>query len=331
MIVSTQTKHNPMMLLLYTLATVVVLLCILLFWIRNPVFFTKTDITVASSRDRLYRDVKFMTEINPPRNYANTPSLNQVADYIRKEFDKLGEQVELQKYQVGDIEYKNIICSFGTQHEQRIIVAAHYDVCDDQPGADDNASGVAGVLEVARLIHELKPKLKYRIDLVAYSLEEPPHFRTQYMGSYVHAKSLADAKANIKAMICLEMIGYYSDKPNSQQFPVEALKNLYPSTGNFIAVVGNMTEVGLVRNVKTSMQKASAVPVYSINAPDNIPGIDFSDHQNFWKFGFPAVMITDTAFFRNPNYHKRTDTIDTLDFGKMSEVVKCIYNAVINL
>jgi len=167
-----------------------------------------------------------------------------------------------------------------------------------------------------------------RVELVAYSLEEPPHFRTESMGSAVHAASLEAKKARVRAMISLEMIGCFSDEKDSQAYPLGVLKLLYPSTGNFIAVVGRIGGGRLVRVVKTAMRAATRLPVESINAPGFIPGIDFSDHLSYWEHGYPAVMVTDTAFYRNPRYHTSDDTPDTLDYERMALVVDGVVAAV---
>jgi Zn-dependent M28 family amino/carboxypeptidase len=150
------------------------------------------------------------------------------------------------------------------------------------------------------------------------------------MGSAVHAASLKKQRVLVRAMFCLEMIGYFSDAPGSQSFPTPALKPFYPSKGNFITVVGKPDQGALVRRVKASMRGASALPVFSINAPAAVPGIDFSDHGSYWKAGYEAaVMITDTAFYRNPNYHTAGDTADTLDYRRMALVVQGLYAAVL--
>lgn len=293
--------------------------------------YTMEKPVVPVSKERLYADVKFLTEIMPPRHAFNINSLNKSAAYIFEQFQEISSRVSYQTFQVERDEYKNIICSLGPENGERLIVGAHYDVCGDQPGADDNASGVAGLLEIARLVHELKPVLKYRLDFVAFALEEPPYFKTNAMGSAVHAKSLDQAKVPVKGMICLEMIGYYSDEKNSQRYPVDAMKMIYPSKANFISVVGNMGQGKLVNHVKKYLKEGSSIGVESLTAPASVPGVDFSDHLNYWRYNYPAVMITNTAFFRNPHYHLPTDTIDTLDFDKMAEVVKGLYWAIIHL
>ncbi len=281
--------------------------------------------------ERVYSDVSFLTGVRPFRNYQNPQSLDKVVEYTENIFIKNLEKVEKQDFYVEGNRYTNIIGSYNTEAKKRIVIGAHYDVAGDTPGADDNASGVAGVLEIARLLNEVKPSLKYRIDLALYPNEEPPFFGTIKMGSYVHAKSLKESKAEIFLMICLEMIGYFSDKPNSQTFPFPFMKYFYPTTGNFIGIVGKTGQKRIVKRIKKLMEKGGNIPVYSINAPTIIPGVDYSDHRNFWHFGYKAVMITDTAFYRNPNYHRKTDTINTLDFNKMYEVIKGVFNVIINL
>ena len=286
---------------------------------------------VTVDKKRLLADLKFLVESPIARYDEHVSRLDQCADYIFAEFKKLTEDVEFQKYPVNGKEYKNVICSFGPRDGERIIVGAHYDVCENQPGADDNASGIAGLLETARLLKQQSSTLKYRVDLVAYTLEEPPNFRTENMGSAVHAKMLYDNHIKVKRMICLEMIGYYSDQRGSQEYPIGLLKLFYPSKANYIAVVGKFGQGKSVRKTKKAMKQNSEIKVCSLNAPAAVPGIDFSDHLNYWKYGYAAVMITDTSFYRNANYHEKTDTLNTLNLDKMAEVVKGVVAAIINL
>jgi Zn-dependent M28 family amino/carboxypeptidase len=327
---NTKTMFMP---LIIFFALVIFLVFSATIFITSP-NFTSYDAQKAAkipvNKQNLYNHVKFLTDIQPARNHANLAELQQAADYIFDNFKKLKNgNAERQKYTADNgNEYENIIWSYNIDKKERIVIGGHYDVCGNQKGADDNASAVAGVLELAHLVDSLKPNLPYRIDFVSYCLEEPPNFRTTNMGSYVHAKSLIDKQITVKSMICLEMIGYFSDKPNSQSYPVNAMKLVYPKVGNFIAVIGNMSSGSLVRTMKSGMKTHSNLPVSAMNAPAFIQGIDFSDHQNYWKFGIPAVMITDTAFFRNSNYHTENDTIETLDFDKMTEVVRGIYGAI---
>ncbi|UOQ55060.1 M28 family peptidase [Hymenobacter cellulosivorans] len=284
-----------------------------------------------ANQDRLYADVEFLTELRPARNYRNLTSLNKAADYIKAEFDKLDCRVQEQPFRADGQQYRNIIASFGPAEAERIIVGAHYDVCGDQPGADDNASAVAGLLETARLLHAQKPQLTRRIDFVAYSLEEPPFFGTDDMGSAVHAKSLHHQNVAVRAMICYEMIGYFSDEPGSQRFPNEQLAKLFPNTGNFITVVGKEGQEAIVSQVQQLMQAHADIDVQRINLPSAVGLAGLSDHRNYWRYGYQALMINDTSFLRNANYHQPTDTIDTLDFRRMAEVVNGVLGAVLGL
>ena len=256
--------------------------------------------------------------------------MNASADYVRSEFEKTGGSVSEQKFSVNGVEYRNIRLELGDdESDGRIIVGAHYDSAFDTHGADDNASGVAGLIELAHLIS--KQNLARKVEFVAYSLEEPPFFGTEQMGSFKHAKSLRENNVKVKLMICLEMIGYYTDEPNSQNFPIFLGRLLYPSTGNFVAVVGNFTNVGSVRGVKGAMSAVPELQTYSLNAPSFFGGVNLSDHRNYWENGYDAVMITDTAFFRNRAYHTVGDTLDRLDYSKMARVVDGVDRAIVKL
>ncbi len=229
--------------------------------------------------------------------------------------------------------YKNIVADYGPADGSLIIIGAHYDSAtsyeNDQliytPGADDNASGVAGLLELARLLQQQAPKTG--VQLVAYASEEPPFFRSDEMGSAVHAASL---ERPVKLMIALEMIGYYDSASGSQDYPYSVMSWLYPDRGDFIAVVGRMQDISAVRQVKSALLSATELPVYSINAPGFIPGIDFSDHLNYWQQDIPAIMITDTAFYRNKQYHQSGDTADRLNYQKMAQVIDGVISLLHN-
>ncbi len=274
-----------------------------------------------ASKDNLYSHVEFLTTVPGYRHFGNPTGLLRCVDYIRSSFSSAEGRVSIQDFQVHGETYNNVVCSLGPVRGPRIIVGAHYDVYGPHPGADDNASAVAGLLEIARLMGAQADRLSYRLDLVAYCLEEPPFFGSSKMGSYAHAKLLRNSKVSVKEMLCLEMIGYFSEQENSQKFPLPFMRWIYPTRGNFIAVVGNIRNWGLVRQVQQDMRSGSPIEVCKLSAPVIVPGVGLSDHSSYWKFGFPAVMITDTAFYRNPNYHRSSDTIATLNFEKMAEVV----------
>lgn len=285
-----------------------------------------------ANKKRLYSDVSLMTGIRPSRNWQNLQSLKVVANHIKSEFSNTGLVVEEQEWTASGNSYRNIMASYNPRLERRLIIGAHYDVAGDQPGADDNASGVAGLLELARLVAAKSPETDYRIDFVAYCLEEPPFFDPGHeMGSYIHAKSLKDKQVDVLGMICFEMIGYFSDLPGSQPNPEPELAIGFPDTGNFITVVGIEQYTEFNEKVQKLMWENEEIDTYVISFPAKHGLAGLSDHKNYWNFGYPALMISDTAKVRNPNYHESTDTIDTLNFEKMAEVVNCTYRAVIHL
>ena len=288
---------------------------------------------MSAQKDRLYRDVEFLTEIRPYRNSRNLKSLQKVSNYILEEFSNSGLEVEEQKWKVKKKEFTNVVASFNKEKSKRLIVGAHYDVAGRTPGADDNASAVAGLLETARMIQENKPEIDYRIDFVAYCLEEPPHFGKQEMGSFVHAKSLWAINADVIGMFCYEMIGYFSEKGilDKHKSAVGELAREYPDNGQYIVVVGNEDYMDFNEKVHSLMSEGSGIDVQIANLPPYHEWAEMSDHMNYWKFSYPALMINDTAFLRNPHYHDKSDTIDTLNFGKMTEVVNSAYRAVINM
>jgi hypothetical protein len=280
-----------------------------------------------SDTANIKRCLELVVNTPKPRWFRNTDVLDTVANRVRAEFLEHTNRVSFQNFAIGSNEYRNVIASFGPHSGKRIIVGAHYDVCGEQDGADDNASGVAGILELARLLKNAA--LKYRIDLVAYSTEEPPYFGTSNMGSYVHAKSLHDEKAAVLGMISLEMIGYYKDEPNSQRYPVGILKAFYGNKGNFITVVQKSFSGKFARQYKRLAFEKNSLPTKSFRAPSFFGGIDLSDHRNYWKFGYSAVMITNTSFYRNHNYHRDTDRIATLDINRMSMTIDGVYRTLI--
>jgi Zn-dependent M28 family amino/carboxypeptidase len=280
--------------------------------------------------DQIHIDVDFLSKINPPRSSKNIESLEKVASYIETEFSKLDCVIDNQYFTVEDFEYRNVIATFNPGKKKRLIVGAHYDVSGENPGADDNATGVAGLLGCARLINEQKPEFDYRIDFIAYTLEEPPYFGSSKMGSAVHAKSMFDSRVKILGMICLDMIGFFSDEPGSQGYPYEEMRNVYPDKGNFVIVAGKDSQEKFADQITNSFLQHSGIKAFAITDPRLNSLLSISDHMNYWKYGFRAVMITDTAYERNPNYHAKTDTIDTLDFVKMAEVIKGCYHAIIS-
>ncbi len=275
--------------------------------------------------------VHMLSTIQPARNYENIDSLDLAAEYIYAHFKQYCPETQEQKYITDAVEYKNLICRFPGVSPEKIIIGAHYDVAGEKPGADDNASGVAGLLELVKLTDEQNLSLPHTLEFVAYTLEEPPFFRTSAMGSAVHAKYQHDNQDKVKLMISLEMIGYFSQADNSQNYPIAGLNIFYPNRGNFISIVGKLDQFRAVRDLKIKMAEGSNIDVRSFSGPNIIPGTDFSDHLNYWNYGYNAVMVTDTAFFRNKNYHTDDDTEERLDYPKMAEVIRGVYWAIVNL
>jgi hypothetical protein len=279
--------------------------------------------------ERLESDVRKLTTGLSPRDFAHHANLEGAARWLGEELRSAGGRVEDQRFSAAGQEYRNVLASFGPATRERIVVGAHYDTDGPLPGADDNASGVAGLLELARLLGREPPRS--RVELVAYALEEMPFFATGEMGSRVHARALVKSGVPVRAMFSLEMVGFFSDAPGSQKFPFSLLRLFYPDRGNFIAVVGRVRDGLLVRRVKRSMRSASDLPVHSIAAPRSVPGLGLSDHASYWDAGYPAVMITDTAFYRNDRYHTERDTPDSLDYRRMAKVVEGVFEAVRDL
>lgn len=268
---------------------------------------------------RLEKHVKKLATDFPDRTFDNLTRLEGAASYIESELSALGLKVENQRFNANGRPYRNLVVKLGPDTPQVLVIGAHYDVAGEQPGADDNASGVAGLLELARLLKN--QTLTQRLELVAFTNEEPPFFRTPHMGSAIHAASLKRAGKTAALMLSLECIGYFSDEAGSQSHPLRLLDSMYPTTGNFIALVGYYEDGTVARKVKAAMKSASDLPVHSINAPGFVVGVDFSDHLNYWNEGFVGMMVTDTAFYRNKAYHTPEDTPDRLDYRRMAKVV----------
>ena len=288
-----------------------------------------------ADKSKLYEHVKFLTTLRPFRNYRNIEVLGRVCDYLKSEFQSYGLTPIEQKFKAQGNEYKNIIASYQPEKRRRLIIGAHYDVCGDQPGADDNASAVAGLLESARMVARQQPNTDYRIDFVSFCLEEPPFFGEKEMGSYVHAKSVSSLKDDLIGLINFEMIGYFHDGPQLvPAYPEEMLgdlKELASLSANFIAVVGRPEDHTFNQTVFELMHANSEIDVRLIDHPiiENLAGL--SDQLSYWKFEIPALMINDTSFLRNPNYHQASDDIETLDFVRMTQVVTSAYRAIVGM
>jgi Zn-dependent M28 family amino/carboxypeptidase len=262
------------------------------------------------------------------RSYRDRDQLSKAADYIAGQFESFGYTVLRQSFLFNGSTYYNLIAELiGTESPENIlVVGAHYDTVSTTPGADDNASGVAGLLELARTL--ARTRLAKTIRFAAFALEEPPAYRTRNMGSYHYARSLREKKEQIAGMICLEMIGYFCDQPGCQRYPFPFMTLKFPKRGDFISLVGNMRSKSFTRMISKEFRKAVDLPAVTLNAPAIVMGIDFSDHWSFGKFNYPALVVTDTAFYRNPHYHAPSDLPDSLDYGRMTKVVAGLAAAI---
>ncbi len=283
---------------------------------------------IMNIEDNLKKTVNVLSGEIGPRGYLQIEALDKTAEYIASELMSYGYEVSFQPYRFQGNTYKNIYTEIrGKKMPQKILlIGAHYDTVTGTPGADDNASGIAGLLELARLMKNMS--FNRTVRFAAFTLEEPPLFRSEFMGSYVYAQSIREKGEDLEGMICLEMIGYFSDRPESQLFPLSFFKWMFPSRGDFIVLVSNLDSKIFLTRVKKGFKKGSDLPVESISTISIIPGIDFSDHRSFWKFGYDALMVTDTAFYRNPNYHGVKDLPETLDYRKMAEVIFGLKSAI---
>ncbi|MDR0214509.1 MAG: M28 family peptidase [Comamonas sp.] len=301
------------------------------------------------SPQRLQTHVRVLSEDFLGRSFDQPQTLQKAADYIVAQLAQWGVTAERQRFEVNGNGYENLSARFGPADSAAplLIMGAHYDSALTErdhrhdeprvtgarptpethtPGADDNASGVAGLLELARVLVANPPTQP--VELVFYTLEEPPNFRTDDMGSYRHAKSLQDSGRTVRLMLSVEMIGYYSDAPGSQRYPLAPLGWFYPSQANFLGLIGELKNFGAMRRTRSVMRAAAVgdrpLGVHSLNAPRFVHGVDFSDHLNYWRLGYPAIMVTDTSFMRNPHYYKSTDTWDRLDYERMAQVVRML-------
>jgi Zn-dependent M28 family amino/carboxypeptidase len=255
------------------------------------------------------------------RNMWRPQALAAAAAYIEGELAALGYRVNSQHYRVseppGEARNLEVEIPGGQRSREVVVVGAHYDSVFGSPGANDNGSGVAALIELARLLQGANPARTLR--LVAFVNEEPPFFTSGEMGSQLYARRARERGERVSAMLSLETLGYYSDEPRSQRYPFP-LGLLYPATGNFVGFVGNLASAPLVRRCVGLFRAAVAFPSEGGALPGAIPGVGWSDHWSFWEAGYPAVMVTDTALYRYPWYHAPGDTPGRLDYGRLARV-----------
>ena len=280
---------------------------------------------------QLKKDVEALAGRIGPRSYAEYAQLLDAAAYVEARFREAGYPGVLREtYAVGGKTYANLSVEVrGTSAPSEIvIVGGHYDSVAGCPGANDNASGTAAVLALARLFATSAPVRTLRF--AAFTNEEPPHFQTDAMGSRVCALNCRARGENVVAMLSLETIGFYSDAEGSQSYP-PPFNLFYPSKGNFIAFVGNLGSGGLVRRAIRTFRERTPFPSEGAAVPGFVPGVGWSDHWSFWREGYQAIMVTDTAPFRYPHYHTATDTPDKIDYLRCGRVVHGLREVVAEL
>jgi hypothetical protein len=264
-------------------------------------------------------------------NIAHYDELEKVARYIETALESYGYVVNRQSFAVDGKTVRNIDVIIepppGTPAPEVLVVGAHYDSAARSPGANDNATGAAAVIELARLLGDLRETTQRRIRLVLFVNEEPPYFQTSDMGSLHYARALAAQHERVVAMYSLETLGFYASEPGSQRYP-GPFGMLFPDRADFVAFVGLLGSRPLVRETVRSFRSHTAFPTIGGVAPATIDGIDWSDHWAFAQQGFPAMMITDTALFRYPHYHQPSDTPDKVDMDKLARVVKGIERVI---
>jgi Zn-dependent M28 family amino/carboxypeptidase len=287
-----------------------------------PVTPTDADHALAAE---LRRDVVALCA-NGPRNVYAPESLAAAAEYIERAMGN----VERQTYDADGVRVANLIVEIrgATRPGEIVVIGAHYDSVDGAPGADDNASGVAALLALARRFRDAKPARTLRF--VAFVNEEPPHFQTRAMGSWQYARRCRERNENVVAMLSLETIGYYDDRPGSQAYP-PPLDAFFPDRGNFIGFAANLGSCALVNRCARVFRSHSRVPAEAASVPGVIQQIGWSDQWSFWQFGYKALMVTDTAPFRNPHYHTTHDTPETLDYVRLAMVVEGLHAVVLDL
>jgi Zn-dependent M28 family amino/carboxypeptidase len=283
-----------------------------------------------SLAERLRAHVEMLAGTIGDRNVHNPVELAAAADYISSQFEAAGLTSTRQGYDVDGVTCDNIIAEIpgGAKADEIVVVGGHYDSVRGCPGANDNGSGVAATLALAKLLSGFSPAKTLRF--VAFVNEEPPYFQTDNMGSLVYARLCKERGDQVVAMFSLETMGYYTDEENSQEYPLP-FSLFYPSTGNFIAFVGNLSSKSLVNRTVELFREKAQFPSEGAAVPSFVPGAGWSDNWSFWQAGYPALMVTDTAPFRYPHYHEVEDTPDKIDYDRLARVVAGLHEVIEDL
>lgn len=290
-------------------------------------------VAAAPLEQELRGHVTMLAHTIGPRAVGHGRSLPQTVDYIVSEFEKTGLTVRRLGYDARGVTCENIEVEWrgALKPDEIVVVGAHYDSVVVTPGADDNASGVAALLSLARGFRQAGRAPERTLRFVAFTNEEPMYFQTRFMGSRVYARNCKERGDNIVAMLSLESIGYYSEEKGTQHYPSFWVALFRPSQGNYLAFVGNRASKQLLKQVAGTFEATNTLRCQSAALPDWVQGAGWSDHWSFWQEGYPALMATDTATFRNPHYHQPTDTPDTLNFDYFAKAVTGLHAVVAEL
>lgn len=300
---------------------------IIWFALTQPVLVSDSETSQTPPQintNELSSHVQVLTQSFTPRT-KNYDFLDVTADYIYKKFNKLG-YAQYQTIETLAGNYKNVILELGANTRETIVIGAHYDAENDSLDTEGNASGIASLLELARVLSKQQQKLKVKVLLVAYPLSQEQN--AYQSGSFFHASSLKKAGKNVRLMISLDSVGQFSAEKNSQKYPFKFMQFVYPTTGDFINVTARLQDYPMVRQLKKSFDIATELPVLSQNLPESFNYVDSNDHKNYWKHGFPAILISDTKEYRmqkNPNA-----TRARMDYDKMADLVKGLFQLVMD-
>lgn len=283
---------------------------------------------------RLRRHVEHLAGTIGPRHISRPEAFEAAVAYVAESLAARGEPVERFPYSVDGYQVSNLVLERRgvTRPEEIVVVGAHYDTLIGTPGADDNGSAVAMLLELARLLHGQPTERTIRF--VSFPCEECPYYETDQMGSRQYARQCRERGEKIIGMFCLEMVGFYTTAPNSQRIPKELpriFSKVFPSHGDFLAVVSNFASFGLLLNFRKGFKRAVDFPLYAVPLPQLVKSARRSDHSSFWDYGYPALLITDTSLLRNPYYHQATDVPEALDYPRMARVARGVAGAMMHL
>ena len=329
------TRRRALVLALYAAIAVLFVWSLIAIVLTGPVLVRKPpeleeEFLSTVSPERLRRDVEHLAVGLSPRDARHGENLDRAADWIADEFRRAGLAVELQDYDLPEGRFRNVVgFRFGLEQGEPVrVLGAHYDAWGEGPAADDNASGVAVLLELVRTMPVMRPRRSQYF--VAFGTEEPPFFATPSMGSHVFARSLRERGVEVDLMAALDLVGYYTDEPRSQRFPFVGMGLLYPRAGNFVAVVGDLSSGSILQRMRLAMAQTTDLDVRTLRGPRRMAGVMWSDHWSFRQLGYPGVLVTDTAFLRYPWYHTGQDTPDRLDYERMAELVRGLHAVVLD-